>query len=219
MASNGLARLTLMAAIVGGVSYIAAWNMDLPLWPDAAWKGSCVGLLAVYAALQARSKDGWLIAAVMALGMGGDVLLEVAGLQIGAVSFLVGHLVAIWLYARNAREGWRRGLPSAAVFVVAVAAFSWSMPPDRAGAPGVALYATGLAAMAAAAWLSTFPRHLVALGALMFVASDLFLFARLGPLNGQAWANFAVWGLYIGGQILIAYGVTKALRARDIAAQ
>ena len=62
MASNGLARLALIAAIVGGVSYIAAWGMDLPLWLDAAWKGSCVGLLAVYAALQARSTDGWLIA-------------------------------------------------------------------------------------------------------------------------------------------------------------
>jgi uncharacterized membrane protein YhhN len=219
MGSNGLARLVLIAAIAGGISYIAAWNMDLPLWLDAAWKGSCVGLLAVFAALQARSTDGWLISAVMALGMGGDVLLEVASLQVGAVSFLIGHLMAIWLYARNAGEGWRRGLPLAAVFVIAVAAFSWSLPPDRAGAPGVALYATGLAAMAAAACLSTFPRHLVALGALMFVASDLFLFARLGPLKGQEWANFAVWGLYIGGQILIAVGVTQALRARDIAMQ
>ena len=219
MGSNGLARLALIAAIAGGVSYVAAWNMDLPLWPDAAWKGSCVGLLAVYAALQARTADGWLIAAVMALGMGGDVLLEVASLQVGAVSFLVGHLVAIWLYARNRRDGWTRSLPLAAVFVIAVAALSWSLPADRAGAPGVALYATGLAAMAAAAWISTFPRHMVALGALMFVVSDLFLFARLGPLQGQDWASFAVWGFYIGGQILIAVGVTGALRNRNIANQ
>jgi uncharacterized membrane protein YhhN len=213
MGSNGLARLALIAAVVGGISYIAAWGMDLPLWLDAAWKGSCVGLLAVYAALQARSTDGWLIAAVMALGMGGDVLLD------GAVSFLIGHLVAIWLYARNFRDDWRRGLPLTAVFVIAVAALSWSLPTDRAGAPGVALYAAGLAAMAAAAWLSTFPRHIVALGALMFVASDLFLFGRLGPLKGQEWANFAVWGLYIGGEILIAYGVTRTLMRRDIAGQ
>lgn len=219
MGSNGLARLVLIAAIAGGISYVAAWSMELPLWLDAAWKGSCVGLLAVYAALQARSTDGWLIAAVMALGMGGDVLLEVASLQVGAVSFLIGHLVAIWLYARNRQDGWKRGLPLAAVFVIAVAAFSWSLPADRAGAPGVALYATGLAAMAAAAWLSTFPRHIVALGALMFLASDLFLFARLGPLQGQAWANLAVWGFYIGGQILIAVGVTQALRIRNIAKQ
>lgn len=219
MGSNGLARLVLIAAIVGGVSYIASWSMHLPVWPEAAWKGSCVGLLAVYAALQARSTDGWLIAAVMALGMGGDVLLSVASLEVGAVSFLIGHLVAIWLYARNLREGWKRGLPLAAVFVIAVAAFSWSLPPDRAGAPGIALYATGLAAMAAAACLSTFPRHFVALGALMFVASDLFLFARLGPLKGQEWANFAVWGLYIGGEILIAYGVTRTLEQRRIAMQ
>lgn len=212
MPSNTLARLVLIVSVAAGLSYIAAWGMDLPLWLDAAWKGSAVGLLAVFAALQARSVDGWLLAAVMALGMGGDVLLEVASLEVGAVSFLVGHLVAIWLYARNLRDGWRRGLPAAALFVVAVVALAWSLPPDRAGAPGVALYSTGLAAMAAAAWFSRFPRHLTALGALMFVVSDLFLFARLGPLNGQAWVSFAVWGFYVGGQVLVAVGVTRRLK-------
>lgn len=219
MGRDGIARLVLIASIAAGISYIAAWNMELPRWLDATWKGAAVGLLAVYAALRARSTDGWLIAAVMALGMGGDVLLEVASLEVGAVSFLLGHLVAIWLYARNRREGWRRGLAPAALFVAAVVALAWSLPPDRAGATGIALYATGLAAMAAAAWFSTFPRGLVALGALLFVASDLFLFARLGPLAGQAWVSFAVWGFYIGGQTLIAVGVTQALARRHIAAQ
>lgn len=214
MASNGLARLVLIAAILGGVSYVAAWNMDLPLWLDAAWKGSCVGLLAVHAALQARTTDGWLIAAVMALGMGGDVLLEVASLEVGAVSFLLGHLVAIGLYVRNARPTWRAEFPATGLFVIAVVALAWTLPPDRGAAGGVALYAFGLAAMAAAAWLSRFPRHLTGVGALMFVASDLFLFARMGPLKGQEWANWAVWGFYIGGQILIAYGVTRALGQR-----
>jgi hypothetical protein len=41
------------------------------------------------------------IAAVMAFGALGDVLLDAVGLQVGAVAFLVGHVIAITLYARR----------------------------------------------------------------------------------------------------------------------
>ena len=81
--------------------------------------------------------------------------------------------------------------------------------PDRASAPGVAVYAAGLAAMAASAWLSRFPRHQVALGAVMFLASDLLIFARSGPLAGAAWLGLAIWGLYFAGQALIATSVAR----------
>jgi uncharacterized membrane protein YhhN len=75
----------------------------------------------------------------------------------------------------------------------------------------VALYAAGLAIMAASAWLSRFPRRGVALGALMFVVSDLLIFARMGPLSGAAWAGFAIWGLYFGGQALVCVGVVRTI--------
>jgi uncharacterized membrane protein YhhN len=77
----------------------------------------------------------------------------------------------------------------------------------------VAAYALGLSAMAATAGLSRFPRGRVALGALMFLASDLLIFARSGPLAGQAAAvvGFLVWGLYFAGQTLICLGVTRTL--------
>jgi uncharacterized membrane protein YhhN len=85
------------------------------------------------------------------------------------------------------------------------------LPSDRAGAPAVALYALGLAAMAAFAWLSRFPRYRVGIGALMFVVSDLLIFARSGPLHGQEWVGYAIWTLYFGGQLLIVLGVTRTL--------
>src|SRR3546814_10762347 len=68
-----------------------------------AWKGAGVALLAAWAVSAARDLDGWLIAVVLALGAAGDVLLEAAGMIAGAAAFLAGHLVAIWLYARNRR--------------------------------------------------------------------------------------------------------------------
>jgi uncharacterized membrane protein YhhN len=206
------ARLALAAAVVGGVSYIASWNLPLSEAASLAWKGAGVGFLALYAALKARSLDGWLICAVMAFGAAGDVLLGAAGMEVGAAAFLVGHLIAIWLYARNPRPATtlsQRIVPI--VLVPATVAIAWMLPTDRAGAAPVALYALGLAAMAAFAWLSRFPRYRVGIGALMFVGSDLLIFARSGPLEGQAWVGYAIWTLYFGGQLLIVLGVTRTL--------
>jgi uncharacterized membrane protein YhhN len=67
--------------------------------------------------------------------------------------------------------------------------------------------------MAATAWLSRFPRFRTGIGAQLFLISDLLIFARMGPLHGQAWLGFGVWGLYYLGQLLIALGVTQTLAA------
>ena len=91
------------------------------------------------------------------------------------------------------------------------------LPQDPAQAPGIGLYSAGLAIMAACAWLSRFPRGLTGLGALLFLVSDLLIFARIGPLGGQPWVGYGVWGLYFAGQVLIVLGVTRTLvdRPRD----
>jgi uncharacterized membrane protein YhhN len=128
--------------------------------------------------------------------------------------FLLGHLVAIWLYLRNRRGGLSRSdWVSGLLLIPATVTAAFLLPADRASAPGVAAYALGLSAMAASAGLSRFPRGRVALGALMFLASDLLIFARSGPLAGQAPAvvGFLVWGLYFAGQTLICLGVTRTL--------
>ena len=212
------ARLVLAGAVVAGVSYMASWDLALSQSASLAWKGAGVALLAVYAGLLARGLDGWLICAVMAFGAAGDVLLGAAGLTVGAVAFLVGHLIAIWLYLRNRRVV---TTPSqrllAIVLVPATVAIAFLLPTDRAGAPGVAVYALGLAAMAATAWVSRFPRAMTGIGAVMFIVSDLLIFAREGPLAGQAWVGFGIWGLYFAGQTLICLGVTRTL-ARDATA-
>ena len=211
-----MARLILAAAILAGVSYLFA--NYAPIAPEAniAWKGAGVGLLALYAAVQARSLDGWLITAVMALGATGDVLLETSGLVVGAISFLIGHLVAIFLYMRNRRPTPSRSQGLLALLLVpAVVITAFLLPADRATAPGIAFYATGLALMAASAWISRFPRYWTGLGSVAFVVSDLLIFARGGPLEGAPGIDFAVWGLYFGGQAMIAIGVTRTLRERS----
>jgi len=208
----GLERAVLLAAVVGGVSFVLSWGQGLPPGIELAWKGSGVGLLAVYAALKARSLDSWLLVAVMALGASGDVLLGAISLMVGAIAFLAGHLVAILLYLRNRRPTLSRSqLLLAIVLIPATVAIAWMLPADRAGAPGIAVYSLGLAVMAACAWISRFPRFWTGLGAVMFVVSDLLIFARLGPLPDNFETGLAVWGLYFAGQLMICLGVSGKL--------
>jgi uncharacterized membrane protein YhhN len=208
----GWRSIVLAAALAVGVSYLFAGHAPVGPTAHTVWKGAGVGLLALYAALRARTTDGWLLVAVLALGALGDVLLETAGLTVGALAFLAGHLVAIGLYLRNRRPvlSLSQGLLAAAM-LVAIPLAAYLLPADRALAPLAALYALGLAAMAASAWISRFPRYWVGLGAVAFAASDLLLFARAGPLAGEPWIDAAVWGLYFGGQAMIALGVTRTL--------
>lgn len=201
-----------LGAVLAGASYAAAERIELAPAATIAWKGAGVGLLAACAAVQARNTDGWLLAAVMGLGALGDVLLETAGLKIGAVAFLAGHVAAIALYLRNRREAVAPAERWAAyAFIPVTTAAAFLLPAERSLGVAAALYALALAAMAAFAWLSRFPRDRVALGALMFVASDLLIFAREGPLAGAAWADPTVWYLYFFGQTWIFLGVTAAL--------
>jgi uncharacterized membrane protein YhhN len=208
-----VASLVLAAAIVAASSYVVGWFLPIPDGVDVVWKGAGVSLLALYAALNARSLDGWLLALVMAFGALGDMLLETHGLVVGALAFLAGHVTATGLYLRNRRPALAGADWATAVAIVAVVTVTaFLLPPDRSGAPGVALYAFGLSVMAATAWLSRFPRALVAAGALMFAVSDLLIFLRTGrPALDILPMGLAVWGLYFAGQALIAVGVVRGL--------
>lgn len=199
--------LLFLAGLGAGTSYFFVRDATWPAALLVAWKGAGVGCLALWAAMQARRADSWLITVVLAFGALGDVLIEY-DLTLGAVAFLVGHAVATVLYLRN-RQG--RLWPAAAL-AVAVPIIAFLLPEQRSEAPGVTFYALGLGVMAGTAWISRFPRPTVGAGALCFIASDLFLLAAMGPLAGSAVPDLAVWPFYFGGQALIAWGVVTMLR-------
>jgi uncharacterized membrane protein YhhN len=195
----------LLAAILAGGSYLIAVIGQFDGLAAIIWKGSGVALLALYAALNAENSDGWLLAAVMAFGAAGDVLLDSVSLEVGAGAFAAGHIIAICLYLRNRRRsptGSQQALAVALAFGTPIIAWALTQAIE------VLIYATLLGVMAAMAWLSRFPRYRVGLGAVFFVASDLLIFARMGPLAEQAWIGVAIWSLYSCGQLLIVLGVT-----------
>lgn len=209
-------RPWLLASLAAGISYyLVRHSPDVPGDLMLAWKGAGVALLAVYALLRHQGRDSRMIAGVMALGALGDITLEL-DLMLGAGFFLLGHLLAIALYLRHRREvltGSQRIAAAALLILTPVIAFM--LPADRAAAPGVALYALGLGGMACAAWASSFPRYRVGIGAVMFVASDLLIFARMGTLATSPLPDLLIWPLYYFGQFLIASGVVGELRKRS----
>ena len=69
--------------------------------------------------------------------------------------------------------------------------------------------------MAAAAWSRL--RYRVGLGAVLFVISDLLIFARMGPLQWEEIGDLLIWPTYFAGQFLIATGVVQTMRARGSA--
>lgn len=208
-------RTLIALSIAFGLGYIPVLGLSGPSGVDIAWKGAGVALLAIAAAIEARGRDGRLLALMLALGALGDVMLEIAGLTAGAVAFMAAHVVAIALYLANRRPAPAASQRMLALLVVPLGVFiAWSLPADRAQSWGVTVYALFVAAMAGAAWTSGFPRFRTGIGAMMFLLSDLLIFARMGPLEGAVWAGPAIWLLYYLGQLLIFLGVSRTLRLR-----
>ncbi len=213
---SGISRVIFWAAIVGGISYFFARHTGINGAALAAWKGSGVGFLALWCALQARSINGWLITAVMAFGALGDVLLETHGLTIGALAFVMGHGLAMWLYSRNQRVRMSVSQRLLAALVVPLSVLiAMQMVPAK-DAVSIAVYTIFVAGMAATAWASRFPRYRVGVGAMMFLISDLLIFAKMGPLAASPVPSLLIWPLYFAGQVLIASGVVRTLRTADM---
>jgi uncharacterized membrane protein YhhN len=202
-----LGAAALVGAVVVGASYLFGMDAELPNATMLIWKGAGVWLLAVYAGLCARTNAGWFIALVMAMGALGDVLVE-RSLAAGSAAFIVGHIAATYLYLSNRRPVLTQSQRWLAIVTVpAVMLISWSLTQDM----GVVFYSLFLSVMAASAWISRFPRFWTGIGAMLFVASDLLIFAQMGPMAESDWISTAIWALYFAGQVMIVLGVTRTL--------
>jgi uncharacterized membrane protein YhhN len=187
-------------------------------WPEA-WliplKGSAVALLALYLWLRHSSPDARLMAWAFGAAALGDMAIEVDR-TIGGLLFFLYHVLALGVYLRNRRPKMSPSQKWAvAALLLLTPLIAWFMPADRAQAPNVAIYALALGAMAAGAWASVFPRYRVGAGAVLFLFSDLLLFAEMGPLEGHIVPQVLDWPIYYLGQLLIATGVALTLRKRD----
>jgi len=192
----------LIASVVFGIAFwvLGPWVPPGPL--HMAFKGLGVGTLAIYA-LQRSTSVNRPIAMVIMLGAIGDVLIEI-DLAYGALAFLAGHCYACWFYIINRRPLDRFDAAVALVALVAIPGLTALAWPEQTGVLG---YSIALGAMVGTAWCSRYPRERVALGALLFAASDLLLFAKMGIAPTNPVPPLLVWPLYYAGQLLITLGV------------
>jgi len=205
-------RPWLVASLLFGIScWFVEQGVVLSKFPglfEIAWKGAGVALLAAYAWVHHPSRDAHRVALIMALCAVGDMTLDVLPTA-RAASFALAHGVAISLYLKYRRQAVAGSQHLAGIVVLAATPFiALALTRDVA----VTLYAALLGAMAAAAWTSAFPRYRVGSGAMLFVASDLLLFARMGPLAGNAIAGVLIWPMYYFGQFMICTGAIGFLR-------
>ena len=207
-------RPWLLASLAASISYFFFRDNPVPGLYLIAWKGAGVGLLAVYAARQAKAADGWLLTAVLAIGALADMVLEL-DLVAGGALFALAHLVAIGLFIRNPRlrrTGSQTLAAGALLLATPLVAALMAVPDPRW--PLAAGYAALVGAMAASAWLSCFPRYRVGLGAVLFVISDLLIFARESQRLPEEVTWWLIWPLYYAGQFLITIGAIGVLKRR-----
>lgn len=203
-------RPWLLASLAAAILFYLLRDSALPEPALLLLKGTGVGLLAVWALLRHAGSDSRMLALVMALGALGDMAIE-WDLRAGALAFFAGHIAAITLYLRHRRDVLAPSQKAAAVALVVLTPLISGL---LSGRMDVALYGLALGGMACAAWSSSFPRYRVGTGALLFVVSDLLIFARMGPLAQSPLPDLLIWPLYYFGQFLIATGIVGTLRGR-----
>ncbi len=208
-------RPYLVLSMVAALAYFYLQVTNLPGLYLIPIKGCAVGFLALYAWMRHSSKSAQMLAWALAAAAVGDMAIEF-DLRAGAVAFLVYHTIALTLFLRH------RGAPLESgdsilflALLLGTPFVAYFLPYDEAMRLPVAIYALALGAMAAGAWASDFPRLRVGAGAVLFVISDLLIFAGMGPLSGSEVAQYLVWPVYYLGMFLIAVGVMTSLRKRD----
>lgn len=209
-------RPWLLASLLAGLSFPVTWLL-LPLEGGlfaVIWKMAAVGFLVPFALRRHHDGEFVPLAVMLAFYALGDGLIEFSMIA-GALAFAVGHLIGIWLYFRHRRVGPTFSQKLLAVTILLLTpVIAYFLPPTPDEGIQVAAYGIILAAMAAMAWSSNFPRYRVGMGAILFVISDLLIFARLGPLADSEFTSIAIWYLYYFGVLMIAVGVAQTLVKR-----
>ena len=209
-------RPYLLGSLIAGMSFPATW-LFLPIEGGIfamVWKMAAVGLLVPFALRRHHEGEFVLLSLMLAFYALGDGLIELS-MVAGALAFAAGHSVAMVIYFRH-----RRVKPALSQKLLAMTillftpVIAFFLPPTQDEGIQVAAYSVILAAMAAMAWSSNFPRYRVGFGAILFVVSDLLIFARLGALAQSEITSIAIWYLYYFGMLMIAVGVAQTLVKR-----
>jgi uncharacterized membrane protein YhhN len=216
-----------VASVVCSAIYLA--YVIGPQLPGArlgvVFKVASIGLLIVVAATARRPRK--LLMLALYFSAVGDLLLDVRKLGplgpvqlflFGLIAFLVAHLfyVAMLVRERSERVSAARKVACVAVVVAGLVSLRVLWPGLAEMRMPVLAYSAVLTLMAITAQVSRFGK-LVAIGALLFFASDTMLAMSIfgHPFAGS---RVLVWVTYYAAQAMIAAGVIKA-GARELSTE
>ncbi|EJL23217.1 hypothetical protein [Novosphingobium sp. AP12] len=200
-------RPWLLASMACAVAWVVLHSGTTPGAYLLVLKAAPLLLLAVYAVLRHRGNDTRSLAGMLALEGLGSALLDYAPL-IALNLLLVGYLIGLGLFLLHRRAVMDSGRRASALALTLGTPLLCFFAADRAGV-GVPLFlGLALGGMAAAAWISTFPRSRVGLGAALIVAGNVLGIAAMGAIeSGSATvAALAAWPLFYIGNLVLATG-------------
>ncbi|WP_323121169.1 lysoplasmalogenase [Burkholderia alba] len=208
----GRTRGPWFAAVLAALLY----GLSLRVAPYAGQPAAkaAMGVLLLWAAWRhAPARERAWLAVALATAVLGDVLLAIPQWPLSFVgglgAFLLTHLAYCGLFApwRAAPRGWRAAA-LVALWLAAPALYAAFFPHLLALAVPVAVYIFVLCAMATFALCARTPGAQVALGGLVFVASDALIGIDrfLGAFGGS---DYAIWFCYALAQLTIVAGVLR----------
>ncbi|SMH40248.1 lysoplasmalogenase [Maritimibacter sp. HL-12] len=203
-------HLAFWAGLALALAYLP-WAATPATWPRSALK--TVPLLALALAAGGVGAPPLLVAALL-FSAAGDFALSRPGraaFLYGLAAFALAHLVYVLVFSELSQRPPSEAFALSPLVASALVAFGlsaelWLVPHVGRLAWPVRIYVALIVAMGLAAL--TLPLGVLALGAGLFIASDTLLALRMFRMDAQdsrrRAASWAVWGLYIAGQALIA---------------
>lgn len=208
-------RPFLFLSLIVAITYPVSFYINMPDLVMIAWKMAAVGCLALYALRNHHHGNFLILAAILSFYALGDGLIEFDIIW-GAVSFSMGHVIAIYLFSRYRRPRLSPSQKTLAliipILVPSIAYITATTPTDSGF--NAALYSFLLSLMAAMAWSSAFPRYRTGLGAILFIISDLLLFSRFKIGDNNIILNLSVWYSYYFGVFLMTTGIVQTIRKK-----
>lgn len=205
-------RPWLLGSLAFAIAYYLLGDSSLGGLYLMGLKGTAIACLAVYAMLRHPGADARMLGVSLAFSALAVVLIDIDPAWALAL-FFGSHVAALGLFLRNRRRdasGSQKG--AALALLVFVPVIVGAIGQGLAAWTALAIHALVLAAMAASAWISRFPRYRVGMGALMATfAQILAVGAFANPALGLI-ALWVAWPAYYIGQFLIATGVVQRLR-------
>ncbi len=197
-------------SLLFGITFPLAAYLQVPGTFAIVWKAGALTFLVPYVLRRHHNGEFAMLGVILGLCAVGDVLVEIQ-MELGAAAFGAAHILAILLYSRHRRI---KPVFSQTLLAMSLLLFTPVIGYSLGGIT-TAGYAILLGAMAAMAWSSNFPRYRVGIGAVLFVLSDILLFAREGgQLPSVMAVQIAIWYSYYCGMVLIAIGIVQTLVKR-----